>query len=85
MSEFFVRFPALIVGLGLGFILLRMYAIDRPIFYKWPSPDNVGKVTYKDKNGVCYQYQGDTVDCEAHKGKTRPIPLQVPQPYAVMK
>ncbi len=85
MSEFFVRFPALIVGLVVGFILLRMYAIDRPIFYKWPSPDNVGKVTYKDKNGVCYQYQGDIVDCAANKDKIRPIPLQVPQPYAVMK
>ncbi len=85
MSEFFVRFPALIVGLGLGFILLRMYAIDRPIFYKWPSPDNVGKVTYKDKNGVCYQYQGDIVDCAANKDKIRSTPLQVPQPYAVMK
>ncbi len=85
MSEIFVRFPALIVGLGLGFILLRMYAIDRPIFYKWPSPDNVGKVTYKDKNGVCYQYQGDIVDCSTNKDKIRPIPLQVPQPYAVMK
>jgi hypothetical protein len=85
MTDYFVRFPALIVGLCLGFILLRMYAIDRPIFYKWPSPDNMGKVTYKDKNGICYQYQGDIVDCDANKDKIRPIPLQIPQPYAVMK
>ena len=85
MSEFFVRFPALIVGVVLGFILLRMFAIDRPIFYKWPSPENAGKVTYKDKNGVCYSYKSDVVDCKAKGINVKPLPLQVPQPYAVMK
>jgi len=85
MSEFFIRFPALIAGIIIGFILLRMFAIDRPIFYKWPSPENAGKVTYKDKNGVCYTYNADSVDCKAKDLKVKPLPLQVPQPYAVMK
>ena len=85
MSEFFIRFPALIAGVVLGFILLRMYAIDRPIFYKWPSPENAGKVTYKDKNGVCYSYNSESVDCKAKGVNPKPLPLQIPQPYAVMK
>lgn len=85
MTEVFIRFPAFIIGLIAGFVLLRMYTIDRPIFFKWPSPDNIGKVTYKDKNGVCYQYEGNVVDCAANKGKIKPVPLQVPQPYMVMK
>ncbi len=85
MSEFFVRFPALIAGVVIGFILLRMFAIDRPIFYKWPSPDNAGKVTYKDKNGVCYSYNSDVIDCKTKGITVKPLPLQVPQPYAVMK
>ncbi len=85
MSEIFVRFPALIAGIIIGFILLRMFAIDRPIFYKWPSPANAGKVTYKDKNDVCYTYKADTVDCKAKGITVKPLPLQVPQPYAVMK
>lgn len=85
MTEVFIRFPAFIIGLIAGFVLLRMYTIDRPIFFKWPSPDNIGKVTYKDKNGVCYQYEGNVVDCVANKAKIKPVPLQVPQPYMVMK
>ncbi len=83
-NNFYVKFPGLIVGLIIGFIILRLFAIDRPIFYKWPSPDNVGKVTYKDKNGICYQYHGNIVDCDQNKKKIKPVPLQIPQPYAVM-
>ena len=85
MPDFMIRFPALVAGIVGGFILLRLFAIDRPIFYKWPSPENAGKVHYKDKNGACYEYTSDTVDCNANKDKIKPYPLQVPQPYAVMK
>lgn len=81
----YIKFPALIIGIIIGFSLLRMFAINRPIFYKWPSPDNMGKVTYKDKNGVCYEYSGESVNCDSYKGQARPLPLQLPQPYAVMQ
>jgi hypothetical protein len=85
MSQFFIKFPGLIIGIIVGFIVLRLFAIDRPIFYKWPSPENVGNITYKDKNGTCYQYEGNIVDCSQNKKKIKPVPLQVPQPYAIMK
>ena len=85
MPDFMIKFPTLIVGLVVGFILLRLFSIDRPIFYKWPSPDNAGKAKYKDKNGICYEYATEEVDCSANKAKIRPYPLQVPQPYMVMK
>lgn len=85
MGEFIIKFPALIIGLVGGFMLLRLFSIDRPIFYKWPSPDNVGKVDYKDKNGICYEYAKEEVDCAANKSLIKPYPLQVPQPYMVMK
>ena len=85
MPDFMIRFPALVAGVVGGFILLRLFAIDRPIFYKWPSPENAGKVRYKDKNGICYEYTSDAVDCNANKDKIKPYPIQVPQPYVVMK
>lgn len=80
-----IKYPAFIIGLVAGFVLLRLYAIDRPIFYKWPTPSNAGKVNYKDKNGICYQYEAGEVDCTANKDKVKPVPLSVPQPYMIMK
>jgi hypothetical protein len=85
MNNFPVRFPTLIVGIVLGFAFLRLFTIDRPIFYKWPTPENAGKVNYKDKNGTCYTYDAAVVDCNLNKDKVKPIPLQVPQPYLIMK
>lgn len=85
MADFMIRFPALIAGIIGGFLLVRLFGIDRPIFYKWPSPDNAGKVKYKDKNGVCYQYASNVVDCSTNKDKIKPYPIQIPQPYVVMK
>jgi hypothetical protein len=80
-----IKYPAFIIGIIAGFVLLRFYGADRPIFYKWPTPDNAGKVNYKDKNGVCYQYESTEVDCAANKEKVKPLPLTVPQPYLIMK
>lgn len=84
MSEFMIQFPSLIVGLVAGFILLKVYSQQKPIYFKWPSPDNAGKVKYKDKNGICYEYNSTAVDCAANKDKVKPYPLQVQQPFAVM-
>lgn len=80
-----IKYPAFIIGIIAGFVLLRFYGTDRPIFYKWPTPDNAGKVNYKDKNGVCYQYESTEVDCAANKEKAKPVPLNIPQPYLIMK
>ncbi len=84
MPDFMIRFPALIVGLVAGFVLLRVYQREKPIYYKWPSPDNAGKVKYKDRNGICYEYKSKQVDCNANKDKIKPYPLQVQQTMPVL-
>lgn len=84
MPDFMIRFPSLIVGIVAGFIILRVYNVQKPIFFRWPTPDNVGKVHYKDRNGTCYEYNSNQVDCNANKDKIKPMPLQVQQPFAVM-
>jgi hypothetical protein len=30
---------------------------------KWPRPENCGKVTYRDRNGICYKFESQIVDC----------------------
>ena len=30
---------------------------------KWPRPENAGKVTYRDRNGVCYTFESQITDC----------------------
>ena len=65
----------LLIGLGLGIAGIYFLKPEGTIHYKYPTPDNVGKLTYKDKNGVCYQYSGKEVNCDTNDGKLKNYPL----------
>lgn len=41
---------------------------------KFPHPNNVEKITYKDHNGLCFQYKGEVVDCGLVKEKLSDYP-----------
>jgi len=38
--------------------------------------DNAGKIVYQDRNGVCFKYHADTVDCNKNEGRITTYPLQ---------
>jgi hypothetical protein len=38
--------------------------------------DNAGKVVYQDRNGVCFKYHADTVDCNKNESRISVYPLQ---------
>jgi hypothetical protein len=65
----------LLIGLGLGIAGIYFLKPEGTIHYKYPTPDNVGKLTYKDKNGVCYQYSGKEVNCDTNDAKLKNYPL----------
>jgi len=48
---------------------------EKTIIFKYPTPDNCGKVVYKDKNGVCYTYSTKEVDCDKNESKLKDFPL----------
>lgn len=48
------RFLPFLAGLILGgivFLVFKPESKDRVV--KWPHPENAGKVTYRDRNGLC--------------------------------
>jgi len=46
------------------------------IVIKYPTPYNVGKITYIDKNNVCYKYQIKQVTCPKDKSKIKTYQFQ---------
>jgi hypothetical protein len=38
---------------------------------KWPRPENAGKVTYRDRNGICYLFEAQITDCAKVKDKIK--------------
>ena len=64
-----------IVGLIIGIVGIYIVKPVQNIIYKYPSPENVGKLTYKDKNGVCYIYNSKEVDCDKNESRLKDYPL----------
>jgi hypothetical protein len=53
-----------LVGLAAGafiFFYIKPEAQEKVI--KWPHPSNAGQVVYRDRNGLCYTFEAQIVDC----------------------
>lgn len=53
------------ISLAIGFLFVYMITPPPEVIIKFPSPFNVGKITYKDKSDNCYVYQAEKVACES--------------------
>lgn len=57
-------------GLVIGAIIFFGFKPDtRDRVVKWPNPENAGKVVYRDRNGLCYKFESQIVDCTKVKDK----------------
>jgi hypothetical protein len=58
------KFLPFLAGLILGgviFLGLKPETKERVV--KWPHPSNAGKITYRDRNGLCYIFESQIADC----------------------
>ncbi len=60
---------------GVIFITFRK-PDDSQRVVKWPHPKNIKDTTYRDKNGFCYKYEMETVDCSTIKEKLKDFPFE---------
>ncbi len=63
MLERFELIPFLIgaVSAAIVFYYFKPESTERVI--KWPHPSNAGKITYRDRNGLCYAFEAQIADC----------------------
>ena len=65
-----------LLGLFFGMFFVYILKPSAAVIYKYPTIDNAGKVTYQDRNGACFKYHADTVDCGKNEGRITVFPLQ---------
>ena len=66
----------LLLGLFIGMFFVYILKPTASVVYKYPTLDNAGNVVYQDRNGVCFKYHADTVDCNKNEGRIVAFPLQ---------
>jgi hypothetical protein len=67
----------LIIGLVIGVIAVFFIKPQKNIVHKYPTPENAGKIVYKDKNRVCYKYSAKSVDCDKNESRIKDFPLSI--------
>jgi hypothetical protein len=74
MIKHFRLYP-FVFGIIIGIISIYFVTPKKEVIHRYPTPDNTGKLTYKDKNGICYKYNAITVDCDKNESRLRDFPL----------
>ena len=64
------------IALFVGFFITYTFTPAPKIIYKYPTPDNINKVTYIDNVDNCFKYSAQKVNCPVDKTKITNIPIQ---------
>jgi len=73
------KFVPFLVGIVSGIIIffyLKPEASNADRVIKWPRPENCGKYTYRDRNGVCYVFESQITDCDKVKESLQAYTLE---------
>ena len=65
-----------VFGLIAGLLLIIFFKPEKDTFYKYPHPQTVEKLVYKDRNGSCYKYNVNEVNCDDNEGTLTDYPIQ---------
>jgi hypothetical protein len=70
-----IRLIPFLIGLAIGVVAILFINPEQIINYKYPTPETADKTIYKDKNGVCYKYIANVVDCDKNESRLKDFPL----------
>lgn len=71
-----ISVPWFFLAFAIGMLAVYLTAPPPTIVVKFPSPYNVGKVTYRDKADNCYKYVAEDVPCPKDAARIRSQPIQ---------
>ena len=65
-----------LISMCIGLFYTYITTPTPEIIIKYPTPFNAGRITYVDKNNVCYKYRIQKVDCPTDQSKIRSYSFQ---------
>jgi len=72
----FISIPVFIISLAIGFFVAYLTTPTPQIIYVYPTPDNIGKVQYKDEGGTCFGFTARKLKCPDKRELIRKYPVQ---------
>ena len=70
-----MRLVPFVCGLVIGIFAVLYVKPEETVVRKYPTPETAKDLVYKDKNGVCYKYTANKVDCDKNEARLKDFPL----------
>jgi hypothetical protein len=71
-----LQFVPFILGLTIGLFVVYLFPPEHETVVRYPTPAREKEDIYRDKNGVCYNFTSEEVNCDNFEDKLRDFPLQ---------
>ena len=63
MLEKFINSITFVITFVISIVVVYFIHPEPTIIYRFPNPDNAGKLTYQNKDKNCYKYKASEVKC----------------------
>lgn len=72
----YISIPVFIVSLAVGMFFVYVWGPETKVVHMFPTPENSGKVQYKDKMDNCFVYKAEEVECPKESSKITPTHVE---------
>lgn len=77
MLEKYVNTNIFVITFIISLVIVFFMHPQPTVIYRFPNPDNAGKLIYQDKNKNCYKYEANQVKCPSDPNLILEHPLRI--------